>query len=643
MEDFVREIDKAGNWLYRYRFIIAIIVLIVLVLMNINGSSMTEWNYFFGRDESEGVLFGNSQVIRGDEYMVSTMFTFSQYKNNFGFTTNLLGGADSTSLFLISGRPVKDISMLFNLFVVCFLFLNPERGLAFFWWSRIIALFLATLEFTMLITNNNKKLSFIGTILIAFSPVVHWWYATNYLIEMIVFAEVAIVLINKFFKEENSNKRILYSTIITLCIGNYIFCIYPAWIMAITYMFLPILIWVFYENRKNIKFSKKEIFILILEILLLITMSARILIKSKDVIVGFINTIYPAQRLESGGGFLLSLLSNSTSIFFPYVKLVLNSCFAATFMDFWPITLIIVVAAIKKFKVKDFLLYGMCIVSVFLEIYCIFGIPMWLSKITLLTYSTAERVYEIVGLVNIFILIRLLYLLKENCFTKRVNILITIVVTLITTFAMIAQYNLLKRDAFIIYVIVYVLLISPIYFLILQAKDKKYEPYLIIMICLVSIIATATINPIIKGAPILESELGKKVEIINKQDEGLWVAEGMSGQFLIPFGARTLNTVHIYPNLEIWKKLDTENKFEEIYNRYARVYIEIIKDKNVNFRLLDVDTIGVYVGIDNLSSVGVKYICTNRNYDDNSVDTDKHKLEKIECADNFNIYKIIDN
>ena len=78
----------------------------------------------------------------------------------------------------------------------------------------MIALFLATFEFAMLITNKNKKLSLIVTMLITFSPLVHWWFAVNNLVEMIVFAEIAIVLIDKYLLESNFKKRIFYKKLL---------------------------------------------------------------------------------------------------------------------------------------------------------------------------------------------------------------------------------------------------------------------------------------------------------------------------------------------------------------------------------------------------------------------------------------------
>ena len=266
-------VKKAGivlDKIYKYRFVLAFIIIVVLVLLDLNGSSIGLWNTFLGKDGNKDVILGKSRGIRSDEYIVNTMMAFSQYENNFGFTSNLLRGSDSTNMFIVYGQPVKDIAILFRIFLLGYLVFSPSRGLSFFWWSRMIALFLATFEFMMLITRKNKKVSFIATMLITFSPTIHWWFAVNYLVEMIVFAETAIVLLDKYLKENLYWKRLIYSLIIMLCAGNYAMSLYPAWLIPITYVFLPSLVWVFYENRKNIKFTKKDIITTVFELLFLV-------------------------------------------------------------------------------------------------------------------------------------------------------------------------------------------------------------------------------------------------------------------------------------------------------------------------------------------------------------------------------------
>ena len=296
----------------------------------------------------------------------------------------------------------------------------------------MIALFLATFEFAMLITNKNKKLSLIVTMLITFSPLVHWWFAVNNLVEMIVFAEIAIVLIDKYLLESNFKKRIFLSSMVMLCAGNYMFCTYPAWLVPTTYVFLPSLIWVFYKNRKDIKFTKKDILVLVLEVLILTGLVLRIFVKSIDAINLISNTAYPGKRVSTGGEIesLIQLITGNINLITPYTNKYENPCEIALVMDFFPITILLLIFSIIKNKTKDFLLYFMLGISIFLNIYCIIGFPEIIAKITFMSLSVSNRTKGVIGIINVFILARLLAINKENVFSVKLSAILSIIISL---------------------------------------------------------------------------------------------------------------------------------------------------------------------------------------------------------------------
>ena len=132
MKKFVEKINLIFDKMYKYRFVIAIILLLLLIMLNLNGSSIGIWNIHFGKDPNEGVLIGNSRKIRHDEYVVNTMMAFSQYKNDFGFISNHLRGSEITNMFMVYGQPVKDIAILFRLFLVRLFILESRKRIIIF-------------------------------------------------------------------------------------------------------------------------------------------------------------------------------------------------------------------------------------------------------------------------------------------------------------------------------------------------------------------------------------------------------------------------------------------------------------------------------------------------------------------------------
>ena len=130
--------------------------------------------------------------------------------------------------------------------------------------------------------------------------------------------------------------------------------------------------------------------------------------------------------------------------------------------------------------------------------------------------------------------------------------------------------------------------------------------------CIVAIIAGATINPIVSGTNIMyETSIAKKKKKIYQEDkEALWVGRyNWSGQYLLANGVNVLNGVNTYPNFEWIEKLDPERKYNEVYNRYA--HIGIILSDHTEFRLLTQDSYEVEVSYEDFKKLNVKYYFTD--------------------------------
>ena len=116
------------NFLYTYRLPLSIGLIIVAVIFQIHGSSLNELNLF---GVTHKPLLGVSRPVRTDEYVVNTMFAFSQYINNFAYFSDIVR-AVPTDMFIIYGQPVFDIGMIFRPFLIGYLLLNQGQGLSFF-------------------------------------------------------------------------------------------------------------------------------------------------------------------------------------------------------------------------------------------------------------------------------------------------------------------------------------------------------------------------------------------------------------------------------------------------------------------------------------------------------------------------------
>ena len=164
--------------------------------------------------------------------------------------------------------------------------------------------------------------------------------------------------------------------------------------------------------------------------------------------------------------------------------------------------------------------------------------------------------------------------------------------------------------------------------------------YISSFIIVFMVIVGGNVNPLARTlAPIYEKELSREIKSINMESEGKWVALDGShgGNFLYANGVKSVNGTHYYPDLELWKKLDKDTKYIDIYNRYAHVTIDII-DGDTNFELIAPDAIKVNLSIKDLDDIEIKYILSEHPLDKYDKILKKRYYNEI---DKIHIYEYI--
>jgi hypothetical protein len=120
-----------------------------------------------------------------------------------------------------------------------------------------------------------------------------------------------------------------------------------------------------------------------------------------------------------------------------------------------------------------------------------------------------------------------------------------------------------------------------------------------------------TINPLARGTdPIYEKVISKKILEIEKRFPGAkWAGVNnlIIGNLFIALGVKSFNSVHVYPDLSMWKKLDLEGKYMEVYNRYANIDVELTTEPT-RFELIYPDHFRVNININDLDKTDIKFI-----------------------------------
>lgn len=623
--------EKFLKILIEKRYWISFILFLFCVLGKLHGSSINMWDTIIEPSNSfqKDSYLGVGRAIRSDEWLVNTPYQISQKYNDYKVYSNL-PRAKKTDMFTPIFVPIKDILVLTRPFNIGYLLFNEEYGLSIYWYGRLFSLILITFEFFLLLTNKKEKLSLLATFLLVGSPLIQWFYS-NYIVDLLISGELTIILLSKFLKEDKKSKKLLFSIGIGLSISWYLFTLYPAWQISLGYIFLLIGI---EEIRKN-KLEKKDFLYLLIPLLIGFIFLFRFLRISKDTLNIILNTVYPGKRNIIGGGTIIEHFLYPISILFPF-KNYINPSEASGVFSFFPISFIYSFYYLIKNKKKDnFLIKSLLSLGIIYSIFCIFKLPNILTKITLLYLVPTERIYPMIGIISLLLLILTLGKIEIKKNNQIPIILISFLLGIIIP--IIGNEKNPKYLNNYLLIGIMILMIGLIY-LYLNSSKKKLKYILAILLIGISTSNIIFVNPVNKGIKVLtEKKLSKKINQIIKKDSSNWIALNSIElpNYVLANGGKVINSTNIYPNLELWNKLDKEKKYEDIYNRYAHIEIILTEDKT-SFELIQGDYFKCLLNPKDFDKIDFKYIIIQKEIDSNF----KEYVHEIYQNDNIWIYEV---
>lgn len=613
------KVSCVGNFIFEKRFVLIFLAFVICVVFEISGSSIGLWCSYFG-DKDTDILFGVSRPIRSDEWAVFTPMGISQYYNysgSFPYFSDTVRGYP-TDIFLEYGQAVKNLLVVFRPFYWGFLFLPVAKGLSFFWCGRLLALLIVSFEFGLLITNKRKLLSLTLAIMIAYAPTVQWWFAINGLVEMLIYIQLSVLMLKKYMTDSRFAFRILYLFVIVICAGGYVLTFYPSWMIPCAYILLALAVWVFLENRKNCKMHAADWTCCGVAVLIFALSMMYLYHMSKDTINSLINTVYPGSRFETGGGMFNHLFLYITNIWHTVRGDGAwgNVCESSYFIDFFPVCWILPVLTLIRNQHKDKLVQLLLFTSIFLGIYCIFGFPRTIAKISLLSNCQAARVLVAFGFCNTLLLIRTLSLSNFVCISSSFK---SAVVAFVAIFIAIQACKVLNSNYLYKHKIILlgtILVFFFLYFCLLSNNEKSKNIWMYGTIAL-TLFSSFLANPIRHGIASVEkiSVLKTLQEIHLQEPSAVWMIENLGfpiNNTGLLVGAPTINSTNVYPNLDRWHLIDSERKYESVYNRYAHIVMKLEDVSEPSFELLNPDQFLCTLSIYDAKKLGISYFMSNR-------------------------------
>ena len=619
-----RGLKQGFELIYEYRFVLSFLLLIMLVSFKISGSSMGCWKLFLGDGES-GIRLGEPRVWRSDEWGTLTPLCFRQQYNTLGaynrYSQTL--GSILTDNMLVYGQPSWDILTLFRPFYWGYLFFGSERGLSWFWCSRLIVLFLSWFELGMFITDGKKKLSVMLSICVSFAPFLQWWFAINGLVEMLIYGACFVLGSNYLVSRAFNPRKIAVAVGMAVCAVGYVLTFYPTWMVPVAWGFVPLFLWVVIWKFDRKVLRRVDVVPWLLIFVITAAGLTVLAVTSWDVIKAELNSVYPGNAPSSSGGtglwwmmkYPISLVSR-----FSMNELIVEN---SSIICFAPAGFILALWVIIKEKKKDPLLILLLGINLFLVWYSCVGIPKWLAKMLLLSFVNSNRGPQVLGFLRLTLFVRAVAL-KEKAPKRWLAALAAVISSAVPMRLALGftkyepgglRYEYFDTAEKI--VVVWAIL-AVVFYLLYRARKSKYT-MAVLGVCTVVLASSIWINPVAKGVPeITKSETMQQIRDLVKEDpQAIWLVVDMAYPATnIPAmaGADCLNTTQTYPQKTRWEMLDQEGEYEDIYNRYCHIRASL--GNKTMLELVSTDYVEVTLSPEDLKKLNIRYIVSTNDFDE---------------------------
>lgn len=362
---------------------------------------------------------------------------------------------------------------------------------------KYIALVFVTFFFMQVLTNKNKKISIVGTILVCCSSFIVYRgipegiFTGDINIKVlghlftvpytIILGELAIIALNQFMTSENKIIKAISIIVISVIIGAFAFIDRGQIVIfkkLLIFTYIAMAVWVILKNKSKLKFNKWD------EAWLIYFTISGIIIAVWTYLYG---TELPesSAQLNQGNG-LMHLFSYGYSMFLPFVNLGENAIYSS-FLSVFPLSLILAMVYVyKKEKHLDFLM-PMILVLVLQSVFCMTRLPLfkiigWQSDWNMTLCVPA------ISLSCIYLYIYMIANIEENIFKLADSAKIVL--------ALLVLYFIMPRPEIFMskgYMYAISAVITLLYFMFINFADKRYQKVLLIVLVVWSLISTVPV------------------------------------------------------------------------------------------------------------------------------------------------------
>lgn len=565
------------------------LVLILLSGLSISGSSIGIYHQiFYGDTPDSNLLVNRPQTVRSDEWVVSAEKTIAQSNNEYQTINNNVGFGENQSVLV--GNPTTDWSTVFRPDNFGFFVLPFDNAFALKWWTSPYLLTLSVYFFVLVFLPKKRLLASIIAVGFLFSPFFQWWGS---------YMPVALVLLGfvaftKLLHARKVSHAFLWGGLISYLAVCFALILYPPFQIPAAFVILALAAGYLIDNFREVPRKEliKKLLILLAAGITAIAIFLLFMASHKSVTDIIQGTAYPGRRISTSGGYNLAhLLASQTSGLLQSGKhsggyaFSPNQSEASNFMLITPYLIVPLIYLVwAGFKKNRRIMYGLLlpllIGVLFMAWIFVPGLD-FVGKITLLSNVPRERIIIGFGILNLISLVLFIRLYQDSKWKLRHEL--TVIYSLLVLIALLCInfYIAIKLPDFMNFkwAIVVSLPFALIVYLLLR---KKYVLSMTVL-CVFSFLSICKIQPLYVGTSVLrDTPISKAMtETSNKYNSNQrWVGDYIYLEnFPAMNGLPSLVGTYVYPQLDIWSKLNQTDKIT-VYNRYAHTNFTFNRDPN---------------------------------------------------------------
>ena len=246
-----------------------------------------------------------------------------------------------------------------------------------------------------------------------------------------------------------------------------------------------------------------------------------------------------------------------------------------------------------------------------------------------------SRLFSVVTFISLLMLIRALASLKEIKY-KKLLVIFSIILSMTVVYLSTFFYELYYQEWMMLALVI---LYAVTFSITFMAHSRKGKTMFLICVIFISFTAGALVNPVDNGTDVIfKNDLIYEIESIVHQDPNAkWLVQDMPINYLTVVGAKTVNSVNVYPNLDEWHIIDNGEN-EDVYNRYAHIMVNFQNETNTTFNLTSQDSFLVNFNVNDLEKLNISYILSPNDLE--KLSNENVTFEKISEPSIYKIYHL---